>query len=244
MFTACLIIFQFCGLYPISIGDKENESLASIVASYGSTLFHILLTLSHILYMIIRQDKMLYSESVIGKINDILVYFSLVLAHLAIIVETFIERKYFKQYWYFYDKAVKLNRKSIKVKWYRGYLIKFILYICFTLMIEITVISTVIDNDEQWANFWFAEIYSLLATRIRHIQHVFFIDVIFFTLQGINRYMNCLNYWTRAVGGDKKFCRKHFYIKMCRMKEQFKNLMEMIICVNKIFRWSQVLNVG
>lgn len=187
---------------------------------------------------------MLYSESVIGKINDILVYFSLVLAHLAIIVETFIERAYFKQYWYFYDKAVKLNQKSIKVKWYRGYLIKFILYICFTLMIEITVISTIIDNDEQWANFWFAEIYSLLATRIRHIQHVFFIDVIFFTLQGINQYIKCLNYWTRAVGEDKKFCRKHFFNKMCRMKEQFKNLMEMIICVNKIFRWSQVLNIG
>ncbi|KAL7029951.1 hypothetical protein ACKWTF_006441 [Chironomus riparius] len=244
MFTACLIIFQFCGLYPISIQDKENESVTSIVASYGSTLIHILLTLSHFLYMIIRQDKMLYSESVIGKINDILVYFSLVLAHLTIIVETFIERAYFKQFWYFYDKAVKLNRKSIKIKWYRGYLIKFILYICFTLRIEIAVISTVIDNDEQWANFWFSEIYSLLVTRIRHIQHVFFIDIIFFSLQGINQYMKCLSFWMRGVGGDKKFARKHFYIKMSRMKEQFKNLMEMIICVNKIFRWSQVLNIG
>ncbi|KAG5683256.1 hypothetical protein PVAND_012548 [Polypedilum vanderplanki] len=50
--------------------------------------------------------------------------------------------------------------------------------------------------------------------------------------------------WTKAVGTDKKFTQKYFYIAVTRMKEQFRNLMEMIICVNKIFRWSQVFNFG
>lgn len=244
MFSASLIFFQLCGFYPLAIKSKETDSTMSIVISYGTTLIHFLLTTSHFIYMIIRNDEMLYSESIIGKINDILIYFSLVTAHLVIIVETFIEREYFRQYWNLYDKVVRLNRKSINIKWYKGYILKFIIYMSFTFMIESLVITNIMGNDEQWTKFWCAEIYSLISVRIRHIQHVFFIDVIFFTLQGINQYTKNLIFWTKAIGDDKRFCRRHFYIKINKMKEQFKNLMEMIICVNKIFRWSQVLNVA
>lgn len=246
MFSACLLIFQLCGFYPvqITVGRNNSSSRLSKAIANGTAFIHFLLTSSFILFMAIEQDKMLYSKTVIGKFNDILIYFSLLAAHLSIVIESFMRRRYFSKYWNFYDELVKLNRKSINIKWYRGYIMKFMLYMCFTIGIESLVITSINGWDEQWTNFWYAEIYSLLATRVRHIQHVFFIDVIFFTLQDLNERMKYLILWTTAAGGDKKFCQKHFYIKLSRMKEQFKNLMEMIICVNRIFRWSQVLNFG
>jgi hypothetical protein len=244
MFAASLAFFQLFGFYPVQIGSKK--SLLSSIVACGSTLIHFSLTTSLILFMSIEQDRMLYSVTAIGKINDILIYFSLVLAHFAIVIESFVQRRYFRDYWNFYDKIVKLSRKSksIDIKWYRGYLVKFILYMCFTLAVEASVYANISGQDAQWTDFWYAEIYSLIATRVRHIQHVFFIDVIFFTLQDLNERMKILILWTNAVGCDKRFARKHFYVKFARMKEQFKNLMEMIICVNRVFRWSQVLNFG
>jgi hypothetical protein len=243
MYSGCLLFFQLFGFYPVQIG--RGHTLLSKFSLYGSTLIHFAFTTSLIVFMSLEQDNMLYSATAIGKINDILIYFSLVLAHFAIIVESLVQRRYFRDYWNFYDKIVKLNRKSIgsQTKWYRGYLIKLILSMCFTVVIELLVITNIHGRDEQWTNFWFAEVYSLIGTRVRHIQHVFFIDLIFFTLQDLNERMKALILWTKAIE-DKKFVKKHFYIKITNMKEQFKNLMEMIICVNRVFRWSQVLNFG
>jgi hypothetical protein len=196
--------------------------------------------------MIVEENKMLYSITAIGKINDILVYFSLLSAHLSIVIESFIRRAYFDDYWNFYDKIVKLNSKSINMKWYKGYLIKFMIYMCLTITIEILVITNIAENDEQWTNFWYAQIYSLMMTRVRHIQHVFFIDAIYFTLQSINEHLRNLTLWTQAVDCDstKKFPQRNFHAKFNAIKYQFKYLMQMIICVNKIFCWSQVFNVG
>lgn len=247
MYKACLVFFQLCGFYPLPLelsNERKKSSILYKIVLFIVTITHFMLTLVHIFHMFIRHNEMLYSESVIGKINDIILYSALLLAHSFSIVETYIERENFEAYWNFYYKVVKLNRKSINTKWYQGYLIKFVVYVLFTVTIEATVITSVTGADEQWERFWYASIYSLIATRIRHIQHVFVIDVIFFTLEGINDYTKCMTFWNMAIGNERKFKRQHFFRKISIFKEQFKNLMEMIIRVNKIFRWSQVLNVG
>lgn len=247
MFSAILIFFQLWGFHPSRIIKGDNDDGSNLLLNIllcGPTLIHILLTIALICFMIIENDTMLYAATAIGKINDVLIYFTLLFAHLSIVIESFTQRAYFSEYWNFYEKIVKLNRKSISVEWYGGYLMKFMLYMCLTILIEALVITNIIGDDEQWTNFWFSEIYSLIATRVRHIQHVFFIDLIFFTLQNINEHLRNTILWTKAVGCDKTFSQKNFYHRIFTIKEQFKNLMEMIICVNRIFRWSQVLNVG
>lgn len=234
MFSACLYLFQIFGFYPVKIGGGSN-ALAYIVTS-----LNFLALTSIIMFMIIAQDWMLYSQTSIGKINDIILYGSLVLAHLSMIIESFMQRKYFIQYWSFYEKIVSFQKKS--TIWYKGFVLKSIIFILFTVGCEITVITCIYDKDSQWTNFWAAEIFSLLSTRLRNLQHSFFIDVIYFTLQDLNSRVKNLNLWTMAV--NKKFSNKKFHSKLQKLKNEFKNLMEMIICVNRIFRWSQAFNVG
>lgn len=231
MLRACLIFFEIFGFHPVS------SSKSALIAL---SILNCVLIIGNISFMIIAEDWMFYSKTAIGKINDILLYGSLIFAHLSIVIESFMQRKYFTQYWSFYEKIVSF-KKDI---WYRQFLLKFISFVVFTIVIEATVIIHISDEDSQWTNFWCAEIFSLVATRVRNLQHVFFIDVLFFTLQDLNGRLKNLNLWTMAISSEKKFARKHFYSKVCVMKNEFKNLMEMIICVNRIFRWSQVFNIA
>jgi hypothetical protein len=234
MFSACLYLFQIFGFYPVKIGEKSNAF------AYIVTTLNFLLLASIIVFMIIAQEWMLYSKTSIGKINDVLLYGTLVFAHLSMIIESFMQRKYFIRYWSFYGKIVSFQKKS--VTWYKGFILKSVIFILFTVGIEITVITCIYDKDSQWTNFWAAEIFSLICTRIRNLQHAFFIDVIFFTLQDLNSRIKNLNLWTLAV--NRKFSDRIFHSKIQKLKNEFKNLMEMIICVNRIFRWSQAFNVG
>lgn len=234
MFSACLYLFQIIGFYPVKIGERSNAF------AYIITSLNFLLLTSIIMFMIIAQDWMLYSKTTIGKINDIILYGSLVFAHLSMIIESFMQRKYFIQYWSFYEKIVSFQKKS---RWYKGFILKSIIFILFTFGCEITVITCIYHKDDkQWTNFWLAEIFSLIATRFRNLQHSFFIDVIYFTLQDLNSRIKNLNLWTLAV--NRNFSNKKFHSKLLKLKNEFKNLMEMIICVNRIFRWSQAFNFG
>lgn len=81
-------------------------------------------------------------------------------------------------------------------------------------------------------------------TRNRHFQHIFFIDVIFFTLEDMNLNLRNSIAWSRAVGEEKSFSKKFLLRKVSQTKEKFKNLMEMLICVNRVVAWSQVFNFG
>lgn len=235
MYKVCLYFFQILGFYPVKISNKSN-AFSNII-----TALNFLLLASIIMFMIIAQDWMLYSQTSIGKINDIILYGSLVFAHLSMIIESFMQRKYFIQYWSFYEKIVSFRKKSA-TRWYKGFVVKSLIFIMFTIGSEITVITCIYDKDSQWTNFWAASIYSLLGTRFRNLQHAFFIDLIYFTLQDLNSRVKNLNMWTLAV--NRNFTNKKFHLKLLKLKNEFKNLMEMIICVNRIFRWSQAFNVG
>lgn len=216
--------------------NQKSNAFAFVV-----TFSNFILLLGIIIFMITAQDWMLYSESSIGKINDIIVYGSLVFTHLSMIIESFVQRKYFVEYWKFYEKIVSI-RKEVKFNWFKSFRWRFVIFITFTIAVETTVLTCIIDKDTQWTHFWIAEIFSLLGTRFRNIQHAFFMDVIYFTLQELNFKIKYLNLWTMAV--NRKFCNKKFYSKLLKLKNEFKNLMKMIICVNRIFRWSQAFNVG
>lgn len=242
MFQPALAFFQTCGYYPVAIIPKKSSKTWTKVLGFWSFSMS-LLVLSFLMFMVINQDTMLYSETPIGKINDILVYFSLLIAHLAIIVESFLKRKYFQKYWMHYENITRLRNPSARRYWKTGVGIKMIAFVLFSLTAEVLIITN-ITSDHQWTNFWFAEVFSLLMTRNRHLQHIFFIDIIFFTLEDMNSRLRNLIAWTKVIRGDKMFARKLLHGALLLNKEQFKHLMEMLICVNRIFCWSQVLNFG
>ena len=245
MFQFCLRFFQLFGFYPVHVKRQKSELLKWClnVIYFIWSIVHISFSLAHLVYVIMNQNTMLYAETGIGKINDVIVYASLIFAHLSIVLETYIQRRYFVLFWNSYDKIQSLNKHKVNNDWYNGFIIKFGIYISFTIVIETLVILN-INKDVQWSQFWYASVFALSMTRIRHIQHIFFIDVIFFNLLEVNQHMKNGVHWTKGIGNEKPFVYRHLFDNIHRSKEQFKNLIEMLICVNKIFRWSQLLNFG
>lgn len=249
MIQLVLAFFQVCGFHPVETNGSEKfskhlekKSLMQKVLLGFWSFINFVVVLSLILYMAINDD-LFYAATPIGKINDILVFFSLVSAHISIIAESFVQRKYFTKFWFCYGKLIRSENRLRKRKWQKTVFVKILIFIIVTISTEILVITN-IGSDVQWTNFWYATVFSLMMTRIRHLQHIFFIDVIFFTLEDMNSHLRSSIAWARAAGVDRSFTHKFLCREVLRTKEQFKNLMEMLICVNKIFCWSQVLNVA
>lgn len=250
MFQLALMFFQVCGFYPAETNGLKSHSKYPESIKWLEKMWlgvwpsiNFIVVLSLIFYMAIHNDDLLYSVTPIGKINDILVYYSLLFANLSIIVESYVKRKYFSYFWIHYESLIRIESRQRKRKWQSRLELKIILFFLFSSATEILVISN-IGPDVQWTNFWYSTVFSLLMTRNRHLQHIFFIDIIFFTLEDMNSHLRSSIAWTKASGVGRSFGQKFLYKEVSRMKEQFKNLMEMLICVNRIFCWSQVLNLA
>lgn len=243
MLNLALRFFQVCGLYPVNFRKldsfnnyQKNGSIESYILKL-CTGIHFSVVVALILFVSINNKELLYGETAIGNLNDALILFSVFTAHLSIVIESFTKRKYFISYWRFF---AKMKGNSV---WHRKVFLKMFIPFLFAMSTEIVIISN-IGEDQQWTIFWFLQIYSLMVTRIRFLQHIFFIDIIFYSLEDLNCHLRSTAAWTRAIGADKNFARNFFYKNVSQSQENFKSLMKMLIKVNKAFGWSQALNVG
>ena len=243
MFQLCLSFFQLFGLYPVHV-ERHKSALMNgclTVIYFIWSIVHLLICLAHLINVILNKETFFYEETAIGRINDVIVYASLITAHFSIVLETVIQRRYFVLFWDYYDKIQSLNKTKENKNWCSKFIIKISIYICFTIIVESLVIINV-NKDDQWTHFWYASIFANSMTRIRHIQHIFFIDVIFFNLLDVNQHMKNGVQWTKGLRNETSLGYRYLFDNIYRRKQQFKNLIEMLICVNRIFRWSQLLN--
>lgn len=156
MFSYSLKFFQVCGFYPIRIGVVDHKScktFASDVFLCFQSLVHFTLILSLIIYVTIFNDSVLYAVTPIGKFNDILVLFSLFIAHLSIIVESFVKRGFYMKYFIFFEKIQRIGKRPVKKKWHRFLLKKLVIFLMFSVIVELLVITN-IGADKQWTIFW------------------------------------------------------------------------------------------
>lgn len=234
MYNNCfLTIFSFFGFYP-SIEKFNFGPFASFI--------HFNIILGLIIYVGMNQRKILYSQTPIGNINDILLLFSLYFAHIVSVAETYVRRRYLKKFWDNY-KHVK-RRIKLRSGYKAKFIVKSILFWSLTIAIEAAVITN-ISSDAQWTLFWYYEIFSLLMTRLRHFQQLFFVEIIFVHLQEFNKKLLRLILWTKCLEHQSNNLPSRFFRrKFSKLKFSYQCLMTMIICVNKVFCWSQVLNFG
>lgn len=229
MYKWYLRIFCVFGFYPNI--EKYYSGLYTLVN------FMIVTTL--IIYVGLNHETILYSKTPIGNINDIILLGSLYFAHLISILETYVKRRYLIKFWKNFDKVEKLIVP--KTNWKKKFIVKSVLLCMFTIAIETAVITN-ISSDVQWTVFWYYEIFSLLMTRLRHFQQIFFVEIIYNYLQEFNRILSSLMLWTQSLEKQEVLAKKHFQRKIMELKHSYHNLMAMIICVNKVFCWSQVFN--
>lgn len=255
--------FQISGLYPISI-PKRNKSLDGMLFEGGQSteilqrklnrnekalamwsLIHLLFALSIAFGIFYNQDVILYDKNVIGKMNDLLLLSSLYCGHALIIIESFYRKSFFVAIWLDYSKIQKLNRKLHNDnKWLKEYFVMFIIYWIFTFSTEIFVRVDIEGKDSQWERFWYAGIISLLMTRMRHMQQLFYVELVLHLLRNINMHLKNCTEWSKALQPEMHMSYNFVYKSMKCKKDQFKLLVEMIICINRIFCWSQLVNFG
>ena len=166
----CLCFYQICGFYPLNFNKNEQKvkkpSLNSRFLFLSS--FHCFLIVGFFTYVLIHRDEMLYAKTVIGTVCDILVYFSMIFAHLMIVMESFVKRKFLLRFWIHRQKYLKLTKqKSEKLD--KIISLKVFMFVILTIVSEVFVIRN-IGLDQQWTNFWFASIFSLCLCRFRHLQ--------------------------------------------------------------------------
>ena len=217
--------------------NSKNLSLWSI--------FHIFIVITITLLVLCYQDQLLYAKNSIGKLNDCLILASLYVAHLLIIIESQHRKSYFIKIWENYSKLQKLNRKLHNDNsWLKHYLIKFLIYWIFTISMEIFVRININGVDEQWERFWYITITGLFMTRMRHLQQLFFVDLVLDMLRSINQHLKNCTLWATALNQNNKSTYDFIYKSVKCKKDQFKLLVEIIICINRIFCWSQLAIFG
>lgn len=156
MFYYSLKFFQVCGFYPIRIGKfvgkSRTFSALEILLGFWS-LLHVTSVSIIIIYVAIFNDYVLYAVTPIGKFNDILVLFSLFFAHLVIVIESFVKRRFYIKYWNFFEKLQRIGKRQIKRKWHGFMFKKLVIFFIFSIIVELLVITN-IDTDRQWTTFW------------------------------------------------------------------------------------------
>lgn len=229
-----LIIFQAFGFYPNRI-YKNGISIGILL-----TFLNFCIVIGIIVHVGLNQDTILYSITPIGKISDILTLITLYSALLACIFESFFKRKYFSKFWNHQKQVEKFLK--VEERWQTEFVLKSIFLLIFTFSVELSVILN-ISSDAQWTTFWFYEIFGLLCTRLRHFQEIFFVEITFVYLRAFNKNLSQLILWTKGLKNEN-LASKHFIRKFKSLKCAYSHLMTMIIYINKIFCWSQVLNFG
>lgn len=227
-----LTIFSFFGF---------NPNMVKFYFGPVATFINFNIILSLIIFVGMNQRTILYSKTPIGNINDILLLFSLYFAHIASIAETYLRRSYLKKFWDNYKHVKRCIKPKSGHK--SKFMVKSILLWSLTIATETAVITN-ISSDAQWTMFWYYEIFSLLMTRLRHFQQLFFVEIIFVHLQEFNQKLLRLILWTKCLGHQNNLSSRFFRRKFSDLKLSYQCLMTMIICVNKVFCWSQVLNFG
>jgi hypothetical protein len=227
----------------LNLNKAKAEKTSSGIKWILLSTFHCVLIVSLFIYVLLNIDEMLYTETMIGKVCDCLVFFSLMFAHLLIVAESYFKQKFLVKFWWHHEKFLRLQRRGMRDNFEKIVFMKVLVLVVMMVIVEWLVIMN-IEKDPQWIKFWYVNVFSSCLCRVRHLQQVVFIDAIFFAVKDVNRHLRTVTTWARVSGEEKKFVRRFLYRRVERSEKQLKSLMVMAICVNKTFCWSQVFNFG
>lgn len=187
LFKLIIKFLQLCGMCPISLNFQSTNNKTSIRNSLF-TIWSIIIMIVIIVYVILTicvlKDTFLEQKSRVGKFNDIAKFCTTMLTHFIIVCESLLTKQHQYLMWqkivdvdHCFDKMDIQNITIYKQKFHQYYVIKFFLYILMTITIEIIIITS-IRGDLEWQSYWYSVIFSLMMTRIRHLQQSLFIDLL------------------------------------------------------------------
>lgn len=236
-----LRIFQGFGLYPIPIEGGKTRKCKQFELS---CLWNLIIVITEFVLVFVFHQYLFYGQSSIGTLNDVLLFVSTSLCHMISIGESFFQRNCLKEMWSHFSEIQKLVKKDVTdYPEIRNLFWKFTIFLICTIIVELTVITN-ISEDDQWQSYWCINIFSLMVTRLKHLQHILFIDLMYFSVRDHNRRLESCIEWSKIVGQDKIISKDFLYRGLKVRKNHFRKLIDILICINTLFAWSQLTNMA
>lgn len=243
------LIFIIFGLHPIPL-DYENKTKDKPFAESIIKLWSIFLMLTRVvifLVVIYYQDQIFYDRDSVGKINDILKYAMVFLAYIVIIFESMINKNrlkiiYRKLKCFRYEcEILHINYAQYNDEMLKEYIRKVFCLAIFYVFIEIKVTTNI--GRKMWINFWIVNIIPTSCCRFRHMQHVYFIEIIrSHVLMLKNELQKIVNTSNVICLSTKKESYETSLAKLQAIKRGYGQIWDITNNVNDLLTWSQAAN--
>lgn len=247
-FSCVFLVFQICGIQPIP-SSKGTQVFQKTLKCWS--VFHLLLITIGMASMFVYRNTMFFSKDMVGMINDIIVFVGTVGGHFIIIAESLIKMNYFNKIASLLSRSSGLFEHlgvdmSVRdAQFLRQYSLKLFCYLSYMITAELFTIISVTDNDIQWERFWYANISSLVVSRIRHMQHIFFTDLVTSRFEILNDLLFNLSKHDSDLAFKYRPRKNGELLKKLTVLKKCHNLIwRLTIHMNALFCWSQLANLA
>uniref|UniRef100_A0A182NZ59 Gustatory receptor n=1 Tax=Anopheles dirus TaxID=7168 RepID=A0A182NZ59_9DIPT len=179
--------------------------------------------------------------------NDILKYGSQIWAIFVILIITVLQRGTHRSVWVKLDQVRNLARRVFLRRFSRLYLCKFYGYLAISGIIEAQMLYTVLDSPTDLV-YWTVVLVLHTFLRLRHLFHMFFIDVLKIQLQQLHFGLMELSEYMRELNSHPNESPTHRNMyersmkRLLELKDMYGELWEISDCINRTFGWSQICN--
>jgi len=246
IFNGLLLLFRFSGLCPILISKKKHFCITFMLIIWS------VVQLIGVGVTIEITVKKFFANPGLANVNNVLTFSIIMLTHAVTIVESVIVRKNFIYIWKNIASADELisgmvsNFNEILMKFNKNISIRLTGYILMTILLELGVIIRVAD-DEDWTYMWCICILSLTISRLRHLQHSLFINVLSCRFRIIKHELEDIVKLTNLEGNQLIVKNSTFYDglfdKISSIKKVYNILWETSLLINRSFGFSQLANL-
>uniref|UniRef100_A0A182MJV7 Gustatory receptor n=1 Tax=Anopheles culicifacies TaxID=139723 RepID=A0A182MJV7_9DIPT len=206
-------------------------------------LFYMLLHCTVILY----RAKIFYINIQILKINDILYYGSLIWTVICIFICIIVQRKTHRSVWDMLELIRDTTRQEYVHRFSRHYLCKFYGYVLFSVTVEAFIFYSIRYSPLNMS-YWLVSLTLNAFLRMRHLFHMFFIDILKILLQQLhNDIVEVSNFMGDLQTHPKespeyRAMHERSIDRLLKLKNVYGQLWELGDCINRSFGWSQIFN--
>lgn len=250
VFDGLLAVFTIFGFCPLKFDRKTAKVSQNFKAASILLLILSLLHLAVIIFLVYFAFKTFFSaDSDVGSFNNILKFSVMALTHFAAIVESMIVRKNFVEIWIrvnHIDESLDLmlpDYQLILKTFYKKTSRKIVLVLLMAVFVELYIIAN-ISSVYSWTFMWSVTIISLMMSRLRHLQHTLYIDMLSCRFQVIKKELKAIVKLTKMENNVLVVKNLNFYSSLFRKLSTIKNvyntLWETSLYLNRSFGVSQL----
>lgn len=253
VFQSLLHVFSIFGLCPINLRQKSNGKKKLV--SFNTLLpltwssIHIVLVAVIVVYTC---NAFIKNFSDISSFNNILKFSIMALTHFVALVESVLVRKNFAEIWSrvreIDDKIGQIieNYAVTRKSFCKSTSKKILISLLLSSVAEGVIITNIWDV-EGWALMWILSIIPLSMSRMRHLQHTLYIDILSFRFGIIKSELEQIVELSKLKNTTLVAKNRNFYEGLFKrintLKSVYNKSWETSLYINRSFGVSQLINL-